>query len=667
MCPVLVAFVIREAFKHSHLVTLDNLYVSQLSQSCDMCRALGKPAAHTRVGQHAAGSTVRCLAAVKIDRSATAQGEQRRTSSAHTWLVVSAGARELHMAWTVSLDLQRNPIATPRGKDDAGVECGITDATSTHHSLLSAREGAPHDRAAAVSARWLATLPPQKGGFRPKQNHGFNSAASERRTMALCAFVPDAAGALQYNSSGLHGGRTCAETACSGPYHTGGARAQVTSWHSSDCAVGASESKMASSGLCNKAYVVSASSNASVCVTLLRVDTGAWQVVARLVHHTRPVLTACSACVRVAQLVPEPSDVAVSGQRQQPAGGGAAAFNSAAAAAQGSCADSTKHRKKGSAAMTETCSRHLVFTGATDGSLAAWDLSPITVSQHSAQQTGHDGDSPVHEDSHGCAQAAGRRADAVHPNMPGAVPEKSVDLPHTEAVKPVWSTVQHHQSGINAMAVVPVDAGGVLVATGGDDQALRLVLLQVGMRAMQPSHMDTHLGVQVGAVCTQLSTIADTRVPRAHASAIRGLAACTVKQDGCTRVFVSSVGLDQVMRIWAIQGLQDRSNNRTKGTSSVEICAGAERSQAGCGSDGHNAEASLHSAAKIADADGKDELSSMNVRQVAQHALDVCEPMCVSGSLQHLQRNHAQPSEECAWVWHLVVCGRGSQTLRVLL
>ena len=70
----------------------------------------------------------------------------------------------------------------------------------------------------------------------------------------------------------------------------------------------------------------------------------------------------------------------------------------------------------------------LVFSGATDGSVAVWDLT---------------------------GSEAGRR------------------------LEPVLALSAVHQSGVNALSVACSGAGRLLLLTGGDDQALRLTLLRV--------------------------------------------------------------------------------------------------------------------------------------------------------------------------------------------
>ena len=126
----------------------------------------------------------------------------------------------------------------------------------------------------------------------------------------------------------------------------------------------------------------------SACPLLLR-----WEPAARLDHHCSPVLS-------LATLAIAPST--------QQAG------------------SSPEHES-----LHSSRSRRLVFSGATDGSLAVWDLSGVAL-----------------------AAAAGQ----LHPLLaiPGA-----------------------HQSGVNAISAACSGDGPLLLLSGGDDQALRLTEVRV--------------------------------------------------------------------------------------------------------------------------------------------------------------------------------------------
>ncbi|BDA49006.1 probable WD repeat-containing protein 6 at N-terminal half [Coccomyxa sp. Obi] len=127
---------------------------------------------------------------------------------------------------------------------------------------------------------------------------------------------------------------------------------------------------------------------------------------------------------------------------------------------------------------------NIIFSGATDGAVAVWDCA-------------------AHSDIVGDQQ-------------------------------PLLALPDMHQSGVNAMsaAVVATSEGmcRVLLASGGDDQSLRL----------------THFGITwtLTAPRPAVTVLASVHVPNAHSSALRG-----VWTDGN---LVASVGLDQRLRTWKV-------------------------------------------------------------------------------------------------------------------
>lgn len=118
---------------------------------------------------------------------------------------------------------------------------------------------------------------------------------------------------------------------------------------------------------------------------------------------------------------------------------------------------------------------HLVFSGATDGGIAVWDLSEA-------------------------ATAAGG-----------------------SALQPILALPAAHQSGVNALSVARLGAGALLLVSGGDDQALRLTLLQ-----LRPS--------EGGRPALEAS--AEAHVANAHSSAVKVLLL------GCTGSIFSSLIID---------------------------------------------------------------------------------------------------------------------------
>ena len=101
--------------------------------------------------------------------------------------------------------------------------------------------------------------------------------------------------------------------------------------------------------------------------------------------------------------------------------------------------------------------RRLVFSGATDGSLAVWDLSPAAL-----------------------AAAAG-------------------------PLQPLLSMPCAHQSGVNAVSAACLSSGKLLLLSGGDDQAIRL----------------TGVRVTEGAGSSTASVTMTRLFPNAHSSAVK--------------------------------------------------------------------------------------------------------------------------------------------------
>ncbi|KAL6778720.1 hypothetical protein ACKKBF_B04915 [Auxenochlorella protothecoides x Auxenochlorella symbiontica] len=139
----------------------------------------------------------------------------------------------------------------------------------------------------------------------------------------------------------------------------------------------------------------------------------------------------------------------------------------------------------------------VVAAGASDGSLAFWDLSSLARD----------------------LAARGGAADGA---------EESAAL---VTLAPALRLEGVHQSGVNSVSLVWLeDLGQLLALTGGDDQALHL-------QALRPPGAPPGPGPRWRAAGA-------LRVPNAHGSAVRG-----VWTDGGVGV---SVGLDQRLRTWAL-------------------------------------------------------------------------------------------------------------------
>lgn len=120
-------------------------------------------------GEHAAGTAVRCLAAVPLGRAAAAAlgfaegpGAVPHGGGAVPYLVVSAGVKEVLMAWLVCVGHQqeRQPEEQDKGSEDQGP--GSSHAAGRQGSAEATAGGAVHS-----GCQWLSTRPPPKG-LRPR-------------------------------------------------------------------------------------------------------------------------------------------------------------------------------------------------------------------------------------------------------------------------------------------------------------------------------------------------------------------------------------------------------------------------------------------------------------------------------------------------------------------
>lgn len=128
-----------------------------------------------------------------------------------------------------------------------------------------------------------------------------------------------------------------------------------------------------------------------------------------------------------------------------------------------------------------------------------------------------------------------------------------------------------HQSGVNGIAVAPAPGGvpgRLLVASGGDDQALRVTLLSVTYIAGEGTTSTTAVAV---------ARTASVQVDFAHSSAVKG-----VWMSGGV---IATTSHDQRLRVWAA-GVEDepreghaageRSLSEREGAAAEGAEAGAE-------------------------------------------------------------------------------------------
>ena len=163
----------------------------------------------------------------------------------------------------------------------------------------------------------------------------------------------------------------------------------------------------------------------------------------------------------------------------------------------------------------------IACSGATDGTIAVWDLTGLSA-------------------SHAAATAAAA-AHAAH----AATAPPPPPFPFPLELKPATLIPASHQSGVNSIAVAPAPGGvpgRMLVASGGDDQALRVTLLSLTAAS---SSVVAGAGAGAGAGLEVAVAVARTMsVDFAHSSAIKGV---WMMHGGV----IATTSHDQRLRMWA--------------------------------------------------------------------------------------------------------------------
>ena len=204
--------------------------------------------------------------------------------------------------------------------------------------------------------------------------------------------------------------------------------------------------------------------------------TGEWRVAARLRYHDRPALAVAVASV----------DVDVSDKVSDTPGPGPGP------------GDTRTMRT-----VTVAC------TGATDGTVAAWDLTAVAASI----------------------------ADDANPNL---ADDGATRL--APALAPAGVFPRAHQSGVNGLALARAPGGApgrLLLATGGDDQTFRVAALRVAPR-------------DDGVTGFAVSVLASVATDFAHGSAIKG-----VWLDA--RGTAATTSHDQRLRVWRVDVIEEEA------------------------------------------------------------------------------------------------------------
>ncbi|KAL4446854.1 hypothetical protein ABPG77_008098 [Micractinium sp. CCAP 211/92] len=400
-------------------------------------------------------------------------------------------------------------------------------------------------------------------------------------------------------------------------------------------------------------FVVAAASDASLellCADLAgprrELGTGRraqqWRVAAALRHHACPVL--CTARCALPAAAPAGAELGLGGN-----GCGTGCDSSGARSLQ-----------------------HIVLSGATDGSVAVWDVTPVATAAALAT----------------VASAAARAA----PELAGEVQEQPL-----AELSPVLVLTGLHQSGVNDVAAVPAGNGRLLLLTGGDDQALCLTMLQLsrapggggGVAAATPAELSSRCSVLL-----QLS------IPTAHSSAIRSVwleapaaagpasrqgEAPVAGDAGSLAAAAFSVGLDQQVRCWRLhlQQQQHRHQHQQQAASLRATADGGDPNGLGPSDAGAAAaqldslpeagSARYHTESSISTSDGSSG-GSGSIRLEAEEAGCVFTQVVEPTSLDVLPVHAEQPARSSAEVaaapgsggerrYHVGVAGRGSEVL----
>ena len=361
-------------------------------------------------GTHAGGTAVRAVALVP-ERPGGGLGADRPRDVPASYILLTAGAKEVLHAWRVAWSPLRS--SRERDVDDERGVSAVPAEWELRVSLVATR-GALEKEGHATWKKGCVSVAA--------------SVASDQRYMDVAGFVPES-----------------------------------TSGTSSKCACAA----------------IVASSVGDV--TVLSLDgattrrgrragegTGEWRVAARLLHHDRPALAVAVASV----------DVDVSDKVSDTPGPGPGP------------GDTRTMRT-----VTVAC------TGATDGTVAAWDLTAVAASI----------------------------ADDANPTR-------------DSQLAPAGVFPRAHQSGVNGLALARAPGGApgrLLLATGGDDQTFRVAALRVAPR-------------DDGVAGFAVSVLASTAVDFAHGSAIKG-----VWLDA--RGMAATTSHDQRLRVWRVDVIEEEA------------------------------------------------------------------------------------------------------------
>lgn len=404
------------------------------------------------VGEHAAGTAIRCLdwcewpvvGSSGTDGNSAAQATGSSTTSTSTMGPAYMVVTGGAKEVMMAWQLQWQWQPSP------------VTASTPHQSCSSQQDskGAGISTASTgtwrLEHRWVGTRPPPRYGLRPKPNKGSQAydqhiAKADKRFMAVQVLPPPKSSNVGVKEGLAANQLNHGTVPAPSTTSTSGAR---------------------------DVLVVAATSDASLSLYSMNLSSGCtWHNTAQLQYHTHPVISLAKVSL--------------------------GSLNAA-----GSSSNTT------TSTGTSLADSYLVFSGATDGSIAAWLIS-------------HGG------------------------GMPGPHPAAAADaLPALEPVLPVPGA---HQSGVNGLAVSWWDPSQGLLAlvSAGDDQSLVVTQLRCNRGADQ-------------GLPLQLEVLSQYRVCNAHSSALKDV--CFVSStDSATgsgqvrRMLVATTGLDQRVRLWGVE------------------------------------------------------------------------------------------------------------------
>ena len=277
------------------------------------------------------------------------------------------------------------------------------------------------------------------------------------------------------------------------------------------------------------AFLVVASSDASLRLIAFESKNKSWRVVCNLDHHHAPVLSLRYECLHFDS----------SRDPQRAAGSKDAALDNRPGPASPEAEGSTFSLAPGAGSQC----LHLVVSGGTDGSIAVWDVTAAVddfadrlVSQRFGRSRAprHSADERI--DAEGSKVSSRRDSEMQMRSQvdKGSPKDGSGKADEADAVvmKPVRTFTDAHQSGVNALAsftTIDGQRARMTVLSGGDDQSLFIGVLSLKLRAGNTPNTSDNVGPMNAEFCEFLKMRPGKR-PADGSRCPRGLSANTISQ-----------------------------------------------------------------------------------------------------------------------------------------